>query len=809
MWSDLREVSGEFKEMSSVSRCKQLVNAGRLSLACAALADAECVAPSTPATLEVLRAKNPTGPALVQPSNLPRHVPFSENDVERALRSFASGTGAGLSLLRPDHLKDLLTPIMRQPILQNIALVCDVIADNRALLDVQPFIAGAYLTPLLKKDAGIRPIACGDVMRRLVAKVFVFNANERIKTHFAPFQLGIGSARGLETIVHSWRELSARFAKDAARVGLKIDFQNAFNQIDRTVMLAELLLVFPEMARFGWFCYGAPAELVVRSSGDLIPNSMGAQQGCPLGPLLFCLVMQPLILLINREVPDLDLNRWYLDDGGLIGKSDDVRKAFDILHHHGPDRGLKMNLLKCQLVSFASSPEELKIFPESIYRYASSDFDILGSPIGSASFCSDFVDTQSLSKCRLVLSRLKLLNDPQSAYLLLRFCLSFCKMVHFMRTVPCGLLDRALAEFDQLVLSAFQELFPFPIERVHKAQIGLNIGFGGLGLRSTLLHQPAAFLSSVSAAIPSLNFPEGLELSPTGGFFDDAKDLMSLSKPANVSLDLPQSVPPQKVLSSFINLALQKELMNDLDDVGKARLNSCSARYASCWLSASPLAFLGQKFSPSEWNLSIAYRLGVPVVLEEESVCPLGGCAKPLGQLAHHAVRCGAGRDRSNRHDALRDFVFQQARVGQIAAQKEPPHLLQNCGLRPADVLLPNVAGGRSVCVDVAVTDPLQSKMVSGASRSVSFAANEYARVKHSKYSILMARKSDELVLWPVVVETLGAWSDDSLQLFDLLALWQSRRDSSISRASLRFSLLRRASCLIQRFNARMLINRT
>lgn len=120
-------------------------------------------------------------------------------------------------------------------------------------------------------------------------------------------------------------------------------------------------------------------------------------------------------------------------------------------------------------------------------------------------------------------------------------------------------------------------------------------------------------------------------------------------------------------------------------------------------------------------------------------------------------------------------------------------------------VFLPNVLGGRSVCVDVAVTDPLQS-FVGGASSIVSHAANEYAKIKHSKYSVLLARKSNELVLWPVVVEPLGAWSEKALDLFDLLAAWQSRRDSSISRGAVRF-LLRRASCL-QRYNARMIMNR-
>jgi hypothetical protein len=36
--------------------------------------------------------------------------------------------------------------------------------------EIQPFIAGAFLIGLSKKDGGIRPIAIGDVFRRLTGK---------------------------------------------------------------------------------------------------------------------------------------------------------------------------------------------------------------------------------------------------------------------------------------------------------------------------------------------------------------------------------------------------------------------------------------------------------------------------------------------------------------------------------------------------------------------------------------------------------------------------------------------------------------
>ncbi len=44
------------------------------------------------------------------------------------------------------------------------------------------------------------------------------------------------------------------------------------------------------------------------------------QQGDPLAPLLFSLVIQKLIAAINARCPGLELNLWYMDDGVLGGR---------------------------------------------------------------------------------------------------------------------------------------------------------------------------------------------------------------------------------------------------------------------------------------------------------------------------------------------------------------------------------------------------------------------------------------------------------------------------------------------------------
>jgi hypothetical protein len=155
----------------------------------------------------------------------------------------------------------------------------------------------------------------------------------------------------------------------------------------------------------------------------------------------------------------------------------------------------------------------------------------------------------------------------------------------------------------------------------------------------------------------------------------------------------------------------------------------------------------------------------------------------------------------------LKKYFLSQCKAALREPVEEPKNLLRNCGLKPADWGIPNYKPGFFMAYDVAVTDPTQSAFVKNSAITAGYAAEKYAVLKESKYADALS-KDDSILFTPIIAETYGGWNKRAYDFFDMLASWLAPRDLSCSKPLISSRLFQRASVILQRGNARMIMSR-
>ena len=267
-------------------------------------------------------------------------VRFSEDEVAKALKSFPNGSAPGPPGLWSNHLKEAVfcpSPNRASLALHSLSQLVNIVCAGNVPDGVIPHLCGASLLPCKKKNGGLRLIAVGEVIQRLVSKCAAKLVLPEALEILVPQQLGVGVPSGCEAIVHAVASLhDDRNIPQEKQFILLIDFSNAFYSVDRSALFREVREHTPGIA---------------------------AWMECR----------------INHEAPGLLLNSWYLDDGTLCGSLDDLATALAIIESEGPPRGLILNRSKSLIVA----PLNHQVTHPSLsdIPVCHEGFTLLGSPL--------------------------------------------------------------------------------------------------------------------------------------------------------------------------------------------------------------------------------------------------------------------------------------------------------------------------------------------------------------------------------------------------------------------------------------------
>ena len=277
---------------------------------------------------------------------------FDEIDESLVMKAASRSRGAaGPSKLYGDEWRKILCSTvygtastdLRKAISRMAKLLCaETIEDHNSIES----LLACTLIPL-NKNPGVRPIGIGEVLRRLIGKVVMYVMKKDVIDSAGSLQLCAGQEAGCETAVHGmvdiWKDINTEGV-------LQVDASNAFNSINRAVMLHKIRIICPEIATYVINIYCQPSRLSVLG-GKEIESREGTTQGDPIAIAVYALGLGPLLTQLILPVLHQDINNLpqvpkrndncvkhvaYADDLAGGGSIDNIKRWWDIIEILSP-----------------------------------------------------------------------------------------------------------------------------------------------------------------------------------------------------------------------------------------------------------------------------------------------------------------------------------------------------------------------------------------------------------------------------------------------------------------------------------------
>merc|ERR1712079_708575 len=261
----------------------------------------------------------------------------------------------------------------------------------------------------------------------------------------------------------------------------------------------------------------------------------------------------------------------------------------------------------------------------------------------------------------------------------------------------------------------------------------------------------------------------------------------------------------QRVLARKIDENLHRKLVNSFQDSvrDQARIAGLCLPRTSDYLNCYPNRKLGIHLKSSEWCAVVKYRLNVPLYPADRRICP--ACGNPEDARADHALSCGSGGERIQRHNGICSAIHNLAVAGGLAPVREARYLLPN-GRKPGDVMIQFAGDGMlDLALDISIVASLKPSMLEQCvERPEAVAESGYQRKMRSMGN---QPQDHSFQFVPIVASCFGAWHSAAITQIKKLIRAKCTR-LGLDEAKTTAAEFRSLSVFLQRGNGRILINR-
>ena len=653
--------------------------------------------------------------------------------------------------------------------------ICTTYVDPSSLMAY----TACRLVPL-DKCPGVRPIGIGEVVRRIIGKAVMKTVKRDLQEAVGFIQLCAGQDAGCEASIHAMESI---FGDHNTEAMILVDATNAFNQLNRKVMLVNCEAICPAMSHILINTYRCSSWLFV--NGQCMLSREGTTQGNPLAMAMYAIGTKPLIHRLNGIARQV----WYADDSAAGSSLERLREWWDLLKEIGPQYGYFPNGSKSHVLAKPQHVEAARETFKGTGIVVSSEGErYLGGAMGTASFLQQYVERKVNGWVTEVdkLSKFAV-TQPHAAYAAFTHGLS-SRWNYLLRVTDWKILSPSdlLQPLEMAIQSQFIPALTGqpPPGRLVREMLTLPARLGGMGLVNPVTTAEEQHITSQKVCAPLVEriLQQDHQLADCQIAQRDIKASLRSNKRTKMRDDA-------KILQNELPAPLQRSM------------ELSQEKGASTWLTALPINDHGFALHKSAFRDALSLRYNWPLQ-NQPSHC---SCSQPFS--IEHALTCKTGGFPAVRHNEVRDITASllsevchgvatephlQSLSGEIMSHRTA---ITNDGAR-LDIAVYGFWGGRfeKAFLDVRVFNPSAQSNRHGPVASV---YRRHEQEKRRQYE-QRVQEVEHSTFTPLVMSTTGGMGRAATTFYKRLAsMISDKRDVPYSKAinwircRLSFALLR------------------